>query len=197
MAIVPTSSMITLIRGRIHDLAQSDGQNIFKYDNDSSFKLSEAYVDSTSIKVFKNGTELLTGWSYNSSTNRVTISASLTKNDSIIITFSYYAKYSDTEIIGYLKSALMHFVQKQYKKTFYVNSNNEVVTLNGINPTEEEANIIALITAIEIDPQNVNVNIQGTFTVSATEKLSKTEQIDRVFDRFLRNFGTIDFMEID
>lgn len=194
MATVTTSSIITNIRGLIQDLLATDGRNFFKYDSDNSFKLSEDKVSSSGMKVYQNGTELTSGWTYNSTTNKVTITSSLTKNDIIIITFSYYSKYSDTEIQSYIKSNLIRFTEKRYKKTFYMNDSNEVVTLDGVNPTVEEGNIISLITAIDIDPQNVNINLPD-LKITAKESKSKREQIDDVFSNWLRTFGNVDWLE--
>jgi hypothetical protein len=180
MATITTSSIITKIRGLIKDLKQTDGQDVFLYDTANNFLLSEAYIDSTTIKVYKNGIELTTGWTYSSVTNRVTITASLVKNDNIIIIYSYYEKYSDTEIQSYIKSNLIWFTKKRYIKYFYMNDSNEVVTLDGVNPTEEEGDIIALITAIDVDPKNININTKD-FSLTSVEKKSRTEQIDEVF----------------
>ena len=70
----------------------------------------------------------------------------------------------------------------------------EVVTKDGINPTVEEANIMAVITAISIDPNNVNIKTRD-FTITAEENETKSEQINRVFSQWLRDFGTPEFLE--
>lgn len=196
MATVTTNSIITNIRGLVQDLQNTDGRNFFEYDSDASFRLGEDRVSSTGMKVYKNGTELTitTDWTYNSDTNKVTIIASLTKGDSIIITFNYYNKYSDSEIISYIQANLVRFTEKRYKKTFYVNSFDEIVTLDGVNPTVEEGNIISLITAIDIDPQNIDINLPD-FKLTAKESKSKREQLDEVFSNWLRTFGSVDFLE--
>jgi len=196
MATVTTASIITTIRGIVKDIQKTDGRDAFEYGTDTTFKLSKSYISSSGMKVYKNGTELTTGWSYNSTTNRVTITASLTSGDDIIITYSYYEKFSDTELTSYIKANLAWFTRRRYKKHFYMNSNDEVVTLDGINPTEEEGNIIAIITAIDIDPKNFRIRTPD-FTIEAEETKSKSEQINEVFDQFLRNFGKIDFLEIE
>lgn len=202
MANITTASIITLIRGLIKDTLQSDGQNVFEYDSNSgaSFKLDNPRVSSSTITVYQNGTALdSVDWAYNSNTNKVTITpvtsgVSLADGDSIVITFSYYGKYSDTEIQNYIKSALIYFTKRRYAKHFYMNPSNEIVTLNGINPTEDEAYIIAAITAIDIDPQNVTLRFPD-FTISAQENKSKSDQIQDVFDKFLRSFGRIQFIQ--
>ena len=202
MANVTTSSIITLIRGLIKDLSSSDGRNTFEYTSDTSFKLSENRISSSSIIVYQNGTVLpATEWSYNSDTNKVTISMvssgySLTSGDAIMITYSFYEKYSDTEITSYISSNLTRFTQKRYKKRFYLSSSDEVLTDNGENPTRSEGDLIAIITAIDIDPQNINIKTRD-FSLSSAENQSKSEQINYVFNQFARGYISLDFLEIE
>ena len=202
MANVTTSSIITLIRGLIKDLSSSDGRNTFEYTSDTSFKLSENRISSSSIIVYQNGTVLpATEWSYNSDTNKVTISMvssgySLTSGDAIMITFSFYEKYSDSEITSYISSNLTRFTQKRYKKRFYLSSSDEVLTDNGENPTRSEGDLIAIITAIDIDPQNINIKTRD-FSLSSAENQSKSEQINYVFNQFARGYISLDFLEIE
>lgn len=196
MKTVTTANIITMIRGFIQDYLKTDGHDAHQYDTDSSFQLSKDYVSEATIKVYKNGTllTLTTDYVYNSSTNKVTITASLTKNDDIDITYSYYDKYSDTEILNFIRASLGYFVQHRYAKYFYINENDEIVTKNGVNPTVEEANIISLVTAINIDPKNITVKTRD-FTISAEEVKSKSEQIRDVFSVWNRNFGDVYFLE--
>lgn len=200
MAQVTTTSIITNIRGLIKDTKNAGGRDVFEYDSDPAFQLGEDFVDSSDIKVYQNNTLLDTDdWYYVSDTNRVTIDfqtsgLSLTKGDIILITYGYYNKYSDSEIISYIAANLTRFSQRRYKKTFYMSTNNEIVTRNGVNPSVDEGNIIALITAIDIDPQNVDIRTPD-FTISASEKMSKSEQIRKLFDQWLRSFGVVDYLE--
>jgi len=202
MALVTTANIITLIRGLIKDILNSTGRNAFEYDSDSSFKLSDSRVSASTIKVYQNGTLLpSTEWSYNADTNKVTITFitsgySLTAGDDIVITFSFYEKYSDTEITSYIKSNLTRFTQKRYKKRFYMNDDNEVVTDNGANPTRSEGDLIAIITSIDIDPQNIDIKTRD-FSLSATENKSKSELMDDTFAQFDRGYISLDFLEIE
>jgi len=202
MANVTTSSIITLIRGLIKDILSTGGRDVFQYDTDTSFKLSEPRVSSSTINVYQNGTLLpATEWSYNSNTNKVTITCvssgySLTAEDIINITFSFYEKYSDSEITSYISSNLTRFTQKRYKKRFYLSSSDEVLTDNGENPTRSEGDLIAIITAIDIDPQNINIKTRD-FSLSSAENQSKSEQINYVFNQFARGYISLDFLEIE
>lgn len=195
---VTTDNIITIIRGLIKDNLKTNGKDIFTYDADNKFNLSEDYVSSTGISVYQNDTLLteITDWTYNSDTNQITISASLTKNDTIIIAYSFYCKYSDSEIKNYIRANLVRFTQYRYEKHFYMNDDEDIVTYNGENPTVREANIIALVTAIDIDPQNVSTQIVGLFSTSAVENMSKQEQIQDVFNKYLKCYGVIDFLEV-
>lgn len=193
---IATSEIITKIRGMIND-NKKQGRNIFEYKTDTSFTLSEDYVSSVDMTVYKNGILLTetTDWTYNTITNRITIIASMVEDDNIIVNFNYFGNFSDLEITNHIRSNLAWFTVRRYKKTFYMNSNNEVVTLDGINPTEEESNIIAAITAIDISPNNFKVHVVGSFSIDAEENKSKSELRNDVFDQFLTSWGSIDFME--
>ena len=202
MSTVTTESIITNIRGHIKDVLQTDGRNVFTYDSDSTFKLSSPNIASTGMIVYLNGVALDEGdWDYNSDTNRVTITpvtsgVSLTKGDNIIVTFNYYRKYSDAEIQDYIRANLTQFTIYRYCKSFYMNDSDEVVTRNGENPTSDEGNIIAIITAVDIDPQNVDIRTSD-FSLTSSETMSKRNQIQEIFTTWLRTFGNIDFLDED
>ena len=195
-----TTNIITSVRGLIKDTLNPDGRKVYVYSTDDKFLLPESFVSSTTIQVYLNGSLMDTqDWSYSSTTNKVTINpittgVTLTNGDIIEIKFSYYANYSDSELISYIESTLLYFTQKRYKKLFYMDSSDVIKTYNGINPTKEEEYIIALISAINIDPQNIQIRTKEC-TISAVESASKSEQIDKVFSNWLRNTGVIEFIE--
>lgn len=188
-------NIIKNIRGLIKDTSATV-RNVFEYDTDASFKLSEPRIKTSSIKVYKNGEEVASAdFSYNDETNKVTITEELTKGDMITIFFECYEKYSDAEITSYIESNLVRFTQKRYKKTFVV-EDDEIVDEDGEEPTISEQNVIAIITAIDIDPQNVEIRTRD-FTVTATENKSKSDQINEVFAQFDRGFISLDYFEFD
>jgi len=197
MAYTSTATIRTIIRGLIKDLLNAEGRNAFTYTSDTSFKIDTDRVSSATITVYVNGTDITSSnWSFNSDTNKVTITSSLTAEDDVIITFSYYEKYSDTELNSYIESNLARFVQFKYPKLFYMDDSDNVLASNGENPTEEEGYIIALVTAIDIDPQNINIQTRD-FTISATEKKSKSELIRDVIGRFSKGYISLDFLEVE
>jgi hypothetical protein len=192
------SNIIPVIRYFVKDQLTSDGDELFEYVGDSEFPLSESFAVATSIQVYKNGTLVDTqDWSYNADTNIVTVSfitsgQSFVDDDLIRITYNYYKKYSDTEIQGYLESSLAYFPQYKYKKVFYINSQDEVVAENDLDPTLSELYFICIIASILIDPQNIIVNTPE-FKLTANRSASDQEQISEAFCQFQRFTGTVSF----
>ena len=196
------TSVNQIIRGLIKDLQKTDGRDLFEYDSDNTFNLSEPFVSASSIVVFQNGSALsASDWSYDSSNNIVTISfvssgGSLTKDDLILITYDYFKKYSDTEIQGYIVSALSYFAENRYKKIFEVNSNDKIVACNDHDPTIRELYFISIISSILIDPMNVEIKTPD-FSITAQRDKSDRDQISEAFTRYQRFVGTLDFNERD
>jgi hypothetical protein len=186
-------NIIKLIRGLVKD-TQVSTRNTFEYVSSNSFKLSESYIKESSIKVYRNGTELQeSDFSYSADSNAVIVDIELTEGDIIQIVFEHYAKYSDTEIKSYICANLVRFTQKRYKKSFSI-EDDEIVDAEGEAPTKAERDVIAIITAIDIDPQNVEIRTRD-FTVTATENKSKSEQFNEVFAQFDRGFISLDYLE--
>jgi hypothetical protein len=189
------STIIRLIRALLKDRLRTDGRDSYIFQGSGSFTLTEDYPSSSTIKVYKNGTLLTTGYSYNSSTNILTISAILATNDIILICYSYYDKYSDSEITDYIESSFIYFNQFGYRKTFKLNDDRtEVLTIDGINPTAKECYQISAISAIAIDPSNVEIRTKD-FTVTSMEKESKSELIARALNQFTTWYGDFSFEE--
>lgn len=183
------STILRLMRGLLKDRLRSDGRDSYIFQGIANFTLTEDYPSSSTIKVYKNGTLLSTGWSYNSSTNIVTISALLATNDIILITYSYHDKYSDSELTDYLESSFCYFSQFGYRKIFKLNdARTEVLTIDGVNPTAKECYQLAIIASINTDPQNIEIRTKD-FTVTAMEKESKNELISRALNQFTTWYG--------
>jgi hypothetical protein len=189
------STIERLVRALLKDRLRTDGRDSYIFQGSANFTLTEDYVSSATIKVYKNGTLMSTGYSYNSSTNIVTISAILATNDIIVITYSFYDKYSSSEIVDYIESSFLYFNQFGYRKIFKLNdARTEVLTIDGINPTVKECYEIAIITSICIDPQNIDIRTKD-FTVTAMEKESKSDLIAKAMMQFTTWYGEFTFDE--
>jgi hypothetical protein len=108
------STILRITRSFLKDNLRTDGRDTYQFTGSAIFTLTEDYVSSDTIKVYKNGVLLSSGYSYNSSTNILTITAILATNDIILVTYSYFDKYSDTELLGYLECALADFSRYGY-----------------------------------------------------------------------------------
>ena len=196
------SSLLSTIRVLTRDTLQDNGRDAYEYDGDSVFDLSYKFVDSTTIKVYVNQVEIgENDFSFDSDKNQVTVDyeasgEELDSGDSVIITYSYYLKYSDAQITKYVKSSLFYFVQYNYKKVFEVTSNDYIVAENDTNPTTQELNLICGITAIMLDPQNISVNTPEV-SLSKAREISDQQQIKDIFRCFNRFAGEVTFNSIE
>jgi hypothetical protein len=184
-----------LIRAHLKDRLCPFGRDSYIFIGSANFTLTEDYPDSTTIVVYKNGTALSSGWSYNSSTNILTITSLLATNDIILITYSFYDKYSENELTDYIESSLCYFSQFGYRKLFKLNdARTEVLTIDGVNPSAKECYQLSIITAINIDPKNIEIRTKD-FTVTAEEKESKSDLIAKALNQFTTWYGDFSFDE--
>ena len=190
------TSVTSIIRGLIQDSLRTDGRIAFTYKTDLVFTLPDPYLSSATIEVFQNGAELTltTDYTYNADNNQITITADLTANDSVVITYSYYKKYSDNEIAGYLASSFVYFSQYKYKKIFEIDG-EEIVAINDYIPDIKELYFIAIIASILIDPQNIKISIPD-LSIDAKRDKSDQDQIKEAFNNFQSFIGTISYEEI-
>jgi hypothetical protein len=193
------TTLIPIVRTLIKDQARSDGRDAFEFDDSPDFTLSETFINEDSIKVFLNG-ELMDDddWNYDSDTNQVKIDFAasgeeLQKNDILVITYSFYKKYSDDELKNYISSSLVYFAMHKYGRVFEVDTNENIICVNDLNPTNEELYFMAIIASIVVDPQNIDISIDSHFRVSATRDKSDQEQIALAFSQFKRLVGKVYF----
>jgi hypothetical protein len=200
---VTIANIIFSIRALIKDFRLNDGRNVFIYDNYNSFSLSEERVDSSTIKVYVDDIAVTTGWTYNSDLNKVIFSSSLTPNACITIVFGYYLKYSDSDITNSIQAVLSYFVQYRYNKYFYFNDDGEIV-FNYLDdeeveqvgfPNVQEGNIIALLSSVELEPNNVKIKTPD-FTLDGTQTASLKDQIQDIFIKWLKNYCVCDFVGV-
>jgi len=170
------NDLISLVRNVIEDNSSTD-TDVHTYENSDIFTITESNVISVS-EVRQNSSALDSGdWSYDSSNNKITISASCSAGDSIEIDYSYYPDYSDTEIVGQLKSAIMYLSIFGYK-TF-----EEIDGYIYPDPTSEEKNLIAAIAGILIKPDNIEYSLPD-FRVKVPQSLPTRDIIKQTIAMF-------------
>lgn len=185
-----SESLILKVRNLVQDILK-EGKDIFTYEANSTFTLTEDYVSEVTA-VFLNDSELTvtTNYTYNEDTNKLTISSSMTSGDTVEIQYTYYENFSDAEIEAYIKAGLAHIAVNY--KTFEVQDDD----LNP-EPTERESYLIALIASILIRPDNRSYRLSD-MTITVPLGVLPTEEIVRkAIAVFKKNtsgvFSLIDF----
>jgi hypothetical protein len=152
--------------------------DIFTYGSSTVFTLTESNVIAVT-KVLKNDVET-TSYTYSSTTNKVTVSASLTSGDTIEVQYTYYPNFSATEIASYLETALMHLSINNYYD-WEIEGTSIVPT-----PAFKEVNLIAYITATLLRPDNKSIRLPD-FSISVPKDLPINEKISKIIASFKRN----------
>ena len=172
MAIDTLSLIREKIRALCSDFSSSETET-FTYSSSAIFTLSEDNINSVT-SVEQNGVELGSGdYSFDSDTNKITISASLTSGDIIEVIYAYN-KYSNSELNEYMKASLVWLsVYDDSAKDFEIETNDIYPT-----PSGQEEDIIALISSILINPEYSeyvlpNVRIKYPRTMDKEQRIEK------------------------
>lgn len=175
---VTLSNIETLVRNLIEDNSQSMiPGDLFTYESSSVFTLTESNAISVT-SVIHNDEELASGdYSYDSDTNKVTVSASLTAGDTIEVQYTYYPNYSSTEIQNYIKAALVHLSINNYYD-FEV-SDSTIYP----EPEYREKNLIAFIAATLIKPDNQSYRLPD-ITINVPASLPTNDMIRKAVKIF-------------
>lgn len=183
---IALSSLRDKVRYLTEDLSES-GSDIYTYENSSVFTLSEE--NATAINgVYKNDVEIgSSDYSYDSTNQKVTITASLTSGDSVEIKYAYYPKYSNTEIDNYVQAALSHISVCRYYTWEVVDS-----TIYP-DPSKEEQNLIAVVAGILMEPDNKTYRLPDMSIVTPKD-LPTIDKIRRAIKIFKKSglHGKID-----
>lgn len=189
------TEIILKIRNLIQDILKTDGRDLFTYESVASskiFTLTESNVSSSTIIVLKNGSVwAASNYSYSSTTGKLTVTGSLTAGDSLEVTYSYYQKYSDTELQGFIKAAISHLSVERYN-TFTVKSDNVIFP----TPTEAEENLIAIIATILIKG-DVTGYRTPELTISFERGDSKEKKIKKIVRQFKKSKGVFRYVKMD
>ena len=191
-------TIITKIRNLIEDNLKSNATvpDSFEFTLSKVFTLTESKVDASSIVCYKNGVLWSdSNYSYDATTNKITVDEEsgedLIVGDILEFIYNYYAKYSDSELRGYIRAALTYLVIEKYK-VFAAKDDNIIFP----TPTEAEENLIALIVSILINPPITSYKT-SEITIVFPEKLSKDEKIKLAIRQFSKTFGLLKYIDPD
>jgi len=188
--------IVAKCRDLISDILITTGKDVFDFVSATSskiFTLSEANAVATSIKVYKNGVLWsAANYTYNVDTAQITVTGTLTAGDTLLVTYSYYKKYSDNELKGFIKAALTYLAVEKYK-VYTVDDSNE-----HIFPTPEVAEeyLIALIASILIKGDIIAYKTPE-LTVTFERGDSKEKKITKMIHQFQKTYGILDYIDLN
>lgn len=185
----------TTIINKTRDLLEDNYKNfndIQQYLTSNIFTLVFPNIDSTTLLVYKNGTLWnSSNYSYDSATGQITATGSLTAGDSLRFNYNYYQKYSDNEIRGYMRSAIIMLSTENYR-TFTLKSDDVVFP----TPTEREENLIALIARI-LANGDISMYRTPEIQIQFEKDVPQALKIKRAINQFKKTFGVIKFIKTD
>ena len=142
------------------------------------------------VQVLKNGNNLGSAtYDYNSDTNQIVITDSLSEGDLIFVKYTYY-KYSNNEILGYIRSALVWI-------SIYGDCEDDFELYEEYidpTPSNKELDLISIIASIIVNPNHSLYKLPN-ITVTYPKKVSKIEMIEQLINKFYRGLGVIEIIE--
>jgi len=165
------------IRSLIYDLLKTDYET-FIYTTSSIFTITDSNISEV-LSVLKNGVALGSGeYSFDSDTNELTITVSLSSSDVIKVNYSYY-KYSNTEISEYVRAALVWIsIYGDCENDFEVETDDIYPT-----PSNKEEDLISAIASILINPEYNQFSLP-TMRIVYPRKLTKEKKIELLINNF-------------
>ena len=184
----------TKIRALVVDNSKS-GFQTFIYTTTAIFTIAQTSI--TIIKVLLNGQET-TDYTFDAVTNKIEITASaLTTSDVIEVDYTYN-KYSDTELDGYIRSALVFISVYSHSDEFNYELEGESAGEMEIVPTMDShvGDIVAMVASILIKPGYSQYNLPN-LKVVYPEKMTKEERIAKLITRFNEGIGLNAVIQFD
>lgn len=186
--------MLSIIRQKIRALIEDFGiskTEPFDYTGSDIFNICGKVSSITSVSV--NGVELGSGeYSFDSTTNELTITASLNSGDIILVKYNAL-KYTDAELDEYIRASLVWISYYSFcaEDDFELENDDIYPT-----PTNKEEDLIALISSILIKPDYSSYRLP-TLTVNYPRTMAKEDRIEKLISLFKRGLGANDVLEWD
>ncbi len=186
--------MIELIRTKIRALVEDFQKNdfeIFEYTISNIFPIAQTNITITSV--LKNGVALGSGeYSFDSTTNKIEITTSLTSLDKIEVDYTYY-KYSDDELDKRILGALSYMsLFSACSDTDYELEDETIVP----TPDNKTTDLIAVIASILINPDYAMYKLPN-LTVQYSGRIPKQDRIEKLIMKFNMGLGSNDIIILD
>ena len=181
----------TKLRALIEDLIKSDTE-VFAYVTSSIFTLQEENIAEITEVTLDGGSPLGSGeYSFDSSTNKLTIIASLSGVSNIEVIYTYY-KYSNTELDEFVRASLV------WISIFDVSENDFEMEDDDIYPEPDgrTSDLIVLIASLLVKPDWTEYRLPN-LTVRYNQRIPKEDRIEKLINRFTLGTGVNDVLEFD
>jgi len=178
--------MLSAIRSKIRNLIKDNvatTTDSFTYVATAIFTLTET---AAAVSLVTINDVASVAYTFSSTTNKVTMTGSLTAGDVIVVTYTYY-NYTDTELNGYIGAALDFMATFGYGY-FEINS-----TAIYPIPTLKEKSLIASICYMLIEPDYSEYRLPNV-TIKYPRALSKEAKIEQLIHRFKINPGQVNIV---
>lgn len=179
------------IRALIEDAPSQSDVETFTYTNSSVFTLAEDNIADIT-KVTKNGTELGSGeYSYDSTTNELTITTSLADGDIIVVKYTFY-KYSESELKEFIRASLVWISVFSYCETDFELEDGDIFP----TPDNKTTDLISLIASILIKSDWTSYKLPN-LTVTYPRTMPKEERIEKLIKKFQSGLGICEIISWD
>lgn len=170
------SSIQSKIR-RLIDDPISTHTDIFRYDGLNVLTLTEPNIEEI-VETTVNAESSGFSSTFNANTNKITLDGTFILDDLIEVTYSCYLNYSDSQLLTYINNALDYL--SIYLKPFILETSllESATTIIIPTPSFKEESLIAIISAILINPQNKILSLPDV-KITPAEKLSTDQIIQR------------------
>lgn len=185
------NTIISKVRNLINDNYKFISETQEYYGGSKLFPLQYDTLDESTLLIYKNGV-IWASSNYTYLNGKVTVTGTLVAGDNLTFEYNAFEKYSDTEIRGYICSALYYLSIEQYG-TFTIESGETISP----TPTEAEENLIAIVASILIKG-NIRQYRTPEFTIIFdTDNMSIDKKIRTILRQFRKAYGVLDYLNLD
>jgi len=194
-------SSLTNINRKCRALVQDDLQSesaIYEFVSSRVFTLPFSEVQSSSIKVYINGTLIVNvsgdiKYTFDETTSKLTLSDEsglLTTGDLIEVYFNCYKNFTDNEVTQYILSAIVRLSVEKYT-TFVLKDDNIIFP----TPVETDENLIALIASILMEG-NLSSYRTNEVNITYLKDEDNESRIKRSIRQWITAYGVVDYVNI-
>jgi hypothetical protein len=174
--------MFQKIRNKIRNIIQDNSKSSFEtFIIEDGLSLPIAQDNVLSItNVTVQGTTIGSAYSYDSENKIVTLESGMATTNDVVVVYFTYTKYSNTELDGFILSALSYLDIFTYPTSFLAESGNtDLVPI----PSIKEQNLIAMVASILIKP-DFNQYQTSSVNVKYPRTMTKEKRIEDLIAKF-------------